>query len=136
MRTVYKCEYCETYTKQKTVMKNHEEKCGYNPQNKITDELVLKLSRINEDFIDSLIYVLTEDFNNDLDHFNEEFERATTRNCPASIYENKKEIINLLYRCKTKQSDTNDFKWFKKITKKDNSELIRAIREYLKKEVN
>lgn len=135
MKTVYKCEYCETYAGNKTLVEKHEEKCGYNPKNKITDNMVLKLSRINEDFIDSLIYVLIEDFNNYLEFYNNEFERATRTNCPASIYENKGDMANLLYRCKVMQKDKDNFKYFKKINKRDNSELIHAIRTYLKYEV-
>lgn len=135
MKTVYKCEYCETCAKEKTLIEKHEEKCGYNPKNKITDKVVLKLSRINEDFIDSLMYVLIEDFNNDLKFYNNEFERATRTNCPASIYENKGDMTNILYRCKVMQNDKDNFKYFKEINKRDNSELIQAIRTYLKYEV-
>ena len=44
-------------------------------------------------------------------------------------------MSNLLYRCKVKQNDKDNFKYFKEINKRDNSELIQAIRKYLKYEV-
>ena len=132
MKTVYKCEYCDIWSEEERLIKSHEEECGYNPKNKIADEMVLKLSRINSHFKESLIYVLTEDFNKDLEFYNNEFERATTSNCPASIYDNKTEMTNLLFYCKAIQKDKSDFNYFKRIIKRDNPELIQTIRTYFK----
>ena len=132
MKTVYKCEYCDKWEETEELIIEHEEKCGYNPKNEITDEMVLKLSRINEHFEDSLIYVLTEDFNEDLKYYSKEFERSTTNNCPASIYEEKTKMINLLFYCKAIQKDKNNFNYFKRVTKIDNPELIQAIRTYFR----
>lgn len=131
MKAVYKCEYCDKWEETQELIKSHEEICGYNPKNEITDEMVLKLSRVYEHIYDSLIYILTEDYDTKLDFYSDEFERATKNNCPASIYENKEEIGNLIYRSKNIQRES-DFNWFKKITKRDNPELIQAIRTYFK----
>ena len=131
MKQVYKCEFCEEISEDKETILKHEKECGSNPKNKITNEMVLKLSRIYEHFEDSLIYVLLQDYTKkDIDFYIDEFDRAQNNNCPASIFENKRELDNILRR--RIQIDRECRTWFENLTKRDNPELISAIRSYLK----
>ena len=93
--------------------------------------MVLKLSRIYEHFEDSLIYVLLQDYTKkDIDFYIDEFDRAQNNNCPASIFENKRELDNILRR--RTQIDRECRTWFENLTKRDNPDLISEIRSYLK----
>ena len=58
MKQVYKCEYCDEISENKLEIQEHEKICGRNPKNKIDDEIILKLSRLNNHVIESLIYIL------------------------------------------------------------------------------
>lgn len=131
MKIVYECEFCDETSEDKEKILLHEKSCGSNPKNKIKDETVLKLSRIQEHFIDSLIYVLLNDFTEErLEFYNEEFVRATRTNCSASIYENKEALKNVFID--VRHFRHNETKYFKDITSRDNPELIDAIRTYLR----
>lgn len=130
MKQVYQCEYCDETSISRNEMIKHEKYCERNPENKINNEIVLKLSRIKDDFIDSLIYVLLNDYKEkDIKFYSDEFKRATDRNCPASIYENK----NMMYSIFSKvvYFRKNETRYFNERIKKDNSELIKAIRSYM-----
>lgn len=131
MKLVYKCEYCDEILENKNEMSKHEIECGSNPSNKISDETVIKLSRIQDHFIDSLVYVLLNDFKKEtIEFYEEEFERASRNNCPASVNENKREMRNVF--TDVKHFRYNETKYFKDITLRDNPEFIDAIRTYLK----
>ena len=73
MKIVYKCEYCDEINENKNEIKNHELKCGYNPKNQIDDEIILKLSRINESVEYAIRYILLKDYEDKLDYFYDEF---------------------------------------------------------------
>lgn len=131
MKQVYKCEFCDEISKNKIKIQEHEKICGYNPKNKIDNEIVLKISRLYEHVEESLIYILLSEYGKKIDFYIDEFDRATKTNCPASIYENKDELCSILSRAKRIERES-DFKWFMEITKRDNPELIQAIKTYLK----
>ena len=131
MKQVYQCEYCDEILENSIEMSKHEKECGSNPINEINDEIVIKLSRIYEHFKDGLIYVLLEDFDEKTINFYEnEFERATSDNCPASVFENKRELKNIFID--VNHFRYNETKYFKDITKRDNFEFIKAIRIFFK----
>ena len=131
MKKVYKCEFCDEIMEDKIEMNKHEIECGSNPKNKIKDEIVIKLSRIYDHFIDSLVYVLLNDFKEEKIKFYEgEFERASRNNCPASVNENKREMESVFID--VKHFRYNETKYFKDITLRDNPEFIESIRTYLK----
>lgn len=131
MKQVYQCEYCDEILENRDEMSKHEKKCGRNPKNRIDNETVIKLSRIYGHFTDSLIYVILNDFSEEkIKFYDNEFERATNNNCPASIYENKRKIHNVFVSVDYfRRNETN---YFNKITKRDNPELIEAIRTFLR----
>lgn len=131
MKQVYQCEYCNETLENSIEMDKHEKECGSNPKNKISDKVVIKLSRIYEHFKDGLIYVLLEDFDEEIISFYEnEFERATSNNCPASVFENKRELKDVFID--VNHFRYNETKYFKDITKRDNFEFIKAIRTFFK----
>ena len=131
MKQVYQCEYCDKILENSIEMNKHEKECGSNPKNRIDDEIVIKLSRIYEHFKDGLIYVLLEDFDEKTICFYEkEFERATRNNCPASIFENKKELKSIFID--VNHFRNNETKYFKDITRRDNFEFINSIRTFLR----
>ena len=134
MEIVYLCNFCEEYFKEKDEAEKHEDVCGGNPKNKITNKEVLKLSRIKDDFEEALEYMFLFKYNeNDLEVFKKEFNRATANNCPASIYENAKYILDIIRSTEYIRADTN-LKWFKNIVERDNSRFIDAIEKYMKEE--
>lgn len=130
MEQVYKCEFCDETSKNKAEMEKHEKECGYNPKNEINDEIIKKLSRIKKSVEDATMYVLLTDYNNKLDYFYDECDRATRKNCVASIYEQKDEIQYLI--SSAKRIEKEELKWFLKITKRDKPEFIEAIRTYIR----
>lgn len=130
MEQVYKCEFCDEISKNKAEIEKHEKECGYNPKNKINDEIIKKLSRVKESVEDAIMYVILTDYNNKLDYFYDECDRATNKNCVASIYEQKDEIQYLISRAK--RIEKEEIKRFLKITKRDKPEFIEAIRTYIK----
>lgn len=130
MKQVYKCEFCDEISNNKAEMEKHEKECGYNPKNEINDEVVKKLSRIKSSIEEATIYILLTDYENKLDYFYDECDRATTRNCVASIYEQKNEIQYLISRAKRIKKE--GLKYFLGITKRDKPEFIEAIRTYIK----
>ena len=131
MKQVYQCEYCDEILENSIEMKKHEGECGSNPKNKINDEIVIKLSRIFEHFKDGLAYVLLEDFDEKtMEFYENEFERASSNNCPASVFENKRELKDVFID--VKYCRYNETKYFKDMTKRDNFEFIEAIRTFLR----
>lgn len=131
MKQVYKCEFCDEIIEDEGEMNKHEIKCGSNPKNKIKDEIVIKLSRAYKHFKDSLVYVLLNDFKKEkIEFYEREFERASTNNCPASVYENKKELKDIFID--VKHFRYNETKYFTDMTKRDNPEFIEAIRVFLR----
>lgn len=130
MKQVYKCEFCDEVSEDKAQIIEHEKECGHNPKNKINDEIIKKLSRIKTSVEDAILHVLLTDYNNKLDYFYDECDRATNKNCVASIYEQKDEIQYLISRAKS--IDKKELNWFLDITKRDKPEFIDAIRTYIK----
>lgn len=130
MKQVFKCEYCEEISENKTEIEEHEKQCGYNPKNEIDNKTILKLSGIPESVEDAIIYVLLADYKKDLNYFFDEFDRATSRNCVASIYKKKSYIKGIISRAKGIEKE--EFKWFMNITQRDKPEFIEAIRTYIK----
>lgn len=132
MKKIYKCEFCDKISNSKEDILEHEKICGYNPKNEISDEIVIKLSRIYNHLGESLIYIITQYFSNKIDLYLKEFDRATTTNCPASVWENKDLLRSILVKSKRLKNGLDDWKYFSKITERDNPELIEAIKIYLK----
>lgn len=129
MKKVYKCEFCDEVSEYEKQIIEHEKICGYNPKNKIDNEVIKKLSSIRNSFEDAIIYILLTDYKNDLEFFYDEYERATETNCIASIYEEKERIQYLISRAKN--IEKQELKWFLDITKRDKPEFINAIRTYI-----
>lgn len=132
MKKLYKCEFCSKISNSKEDILEHEKICGYNPKNEISDEIVIKLSRIYNHLGESLIYIITQYFSDKIDLYLKEFDRATTTNCPESVWKNKDLLRSILGKSKRLKNGLDDWKYFSKITERDNPELIEAIKIYLK----
>lgn len=130
MKRVYKCEFCDEVSEDKAQIIEHEKECGYNPKNTIDDEVIIKLSRIKYSVDEAITYILLTDYNDKLNYFYEECDRATSSNCVASIYQKKDDIKGLISRAKRIYRE--ELKWFLKITQRDKPEFIDAIRTYIK----
>ena len=130
MKIFYKCEYCDEINENENEIKIHELKCGYNPKNQINDDIILKLSRINEAVEYAIRYILLKDYEDKLDYFYDEFNRATSDNCACSIYNQSRNMKSLIRR--TQNIDKKEIDWFFGIVERDNKEFIDAIRTFIK----
>lgn len=130
MKQVYKCEFCKEISENKKEILNHENICGSNPINTISDEIITKFSRIEKSVEDAMTYVLLSDYKEKLNYFYDEYDRATKTNCLGSIYEQSGKIKGLISRAK--RIERNEFKWFMNITQRDKPEFIDAIRTYIR----
>lgn len=130
MFKVNKCSYCDYISESEDVIKEHEQKCGHNPINKVDDEDILKISITIDKFEDAFRYVLLNDYYDKLDYFYKELERTTMTNCRATIYENRDYIKHLINA--TNRIEKKEVKWFNSINERDCMELINAIRICIK----
>lgn len=130
MKQVYKCEFCKEISENKKEILSHENICGSNPINTISDEIITKFSRIEKSVEDAMIYVFLSDYKDKLNYFYTEYDRATETNCLGSIYEQSGKIKGLISRAK--RIERNEFKWFMNITQRDKPEFIDAIRTYIR----
>ena len=130
MKQVYKCEYCRwVFDEDKSVVEKHEEECGGNPKNKITDETLIKLSRLRDIFDDVVTYLFLTKYKDKRIFFKDELERANNKNCPASVYEQSNNLRCLLGSSWRIQRE--DLKWFLSITERDYKDIIEAVIKYL-----
>lgn len=129
MKQVYKCEYCSTIGEDKKLIEEHEEECGSNPKNKISDKTLIKLSRLKDILDDVIEYLFLTKYKDKRIFFKDEVIRANQNNCPASVYEQSNNLRCLLGRSWRTQKE--DLKWFLKITERDYKDIIEAITKYL-----
>ena len=130
MKQVYKCEYCSwVFDEDKSVVEKHEEECGGNPKNKITDETLIKLSRLRDILDDVIVYLFLTKYKDKRIFFKDEVLRASNKNCPASVYEQANNLRCLLGRSWRIQRE--DLKWFLNITERDYKDIIEAIIKFL-----
>lgn len=136
MEQVYKCEYCMfAFDKDKSMIEKHEKECGGNPKNKITDETLIRLSRIKGVVDDVITYILLTKLKDKRICFKDEVNRASKYNCPASLYEQAKHLNFLID--KSWKIQKRDLKWFLDITERDYSDFIKVFTNYLENlEVN
>ena len=129
MKQVYKCEYCSTNGEDKKIIEEHEEECGSNPKNKITDETLIKLSKLGEMLEDVITYLFLTKYKDKRIFFKDEVIRANRNNCPASVYEQSNNLRCLLGR--SWQIQEKELKWFLNITERDYKDIIEVITKYL-----
>ena len=89
MKAVFKCDFCEETFENEIEAVEHEEKCGRNPENKITDCTITRLSMILYD-LNEIIGAVISDFGDErIDFLIEETGRADRCNCPFTVYQYK-----------------------------------------------
>ncbi len=97
MRQTWQCDYCGEVFLTKEEVVEHEKRCGKNPENKITDPTIFRLSMI----LDGLPWVIATalyELRDDLPFLIREVERAGKDNCPHTIYEHKNQMIYCLQK--------------------------------------
>ena len=67
MKQVYKCDFCDNIFESEAEAEIHEKRCGHNPNNKINDKLVFRLSMIYESLPKIIACALYEVAKNELD---------------------------------------------------------------------
>lgn len=133
MRQTWQCDYCnKTFpTKEETV--EHEKICGKNPENKITDPTIFRLSMI----LDELPWVIATalyELRDDLPFLICEVERAGTNNCPYTIYDHKCRMIDCLQKAQGIANSRRPLKTTKlQDIEKHYPELLTAILDTLKR---
>lgn len=101
MKQVYKCDFCNEVFLSETEAEAHEKQCGYNPDNKIKDKLVFRLSMIYETLSKIIACSLCEVAEDELDFLYSETNRASETNCPSTIYQHKGKMLWVLSEAKT-----------------------------------
>ena len=134
MRYVYKCDFCKEVFDSKLLAEEHEEKCGYNPKNKIDNKIVFRLSMIHESLANIIACALYEVAKDELVSCYLEAERATTTNCPYTILGHKQIMLNELrsaedVKRKHKGRNSNTYK----DVEKEYPELLKAMIDTLER---
>lgn len=121
MKQVYKCDFCNKTFETKADAEMHEERCGHNPNNKINNKLVFRLSMIYETLPRIIACALYEVANDELDFLYAETERADETNCPYTIKKNKNSMLYVLSSAETVKN---------KHTGRNSSTYKDVIKEY------
>ena len=112
MRQTWQCDYCGEVFLTKEEAAEHEKNCGRNPENKITDPTIFRLSMILNELpwvIATALYELRDD----LPFLICEVKRAGTNNCPYMIYEYKYRMIDCLQKAQAIADSSNQSKAIK-----------------------
>lgn len=104
MKNVWKCDYCEKTFSIEEIAKEHEESCGKNPKNKITNKTILRLSMIYEEMDCIIASALAKTEIHDYDVLLSEIMRANKYNCPFTVYQNRQRIVNCIQKSVSIQS--------------------------------
>ena len=134
MKQVYKCDFCDEVFPNKTEAEEHEKRCGYNPENKINDKLVFRLSMIFESMLQILACALNEIAEDELDWLYCEVDRATQTNCPFTISRHKNKMLCVLREAKivkNKHEGRNSSTY--NDVNKEYPEIYKAVVETLKR---
>lgn len=89
MKTVFKCDFCEKTFENEIEAVEHEKECGKNPENKITDCTITRLSMILYELNRIVGAVISDVRSEQIDFLIEENERADKFNCQFTVYQNK-----------------------------------------------
>lgn len=89
MKAVFKCDFCDETFENEIETVEHEKKCSRNPENKITDCTITRLSMILYELNEIIGAVISDLRGKQIDLLIEENERADSENCPFTIYQNK-----------------------------------------------
>ena len=128
MKQVYKCDFCDNIFETKADAEIHEERCGRNPNNKINDKVVFRLSMIYESLQRIIACALYEVAEENLDFLYAETERADQNNCPYTIKQNQGRMLDALRVAKlvTNKHDGRNSSTYKDVVK-ENPELFQAM---------
>lgn len=96
MKQVYQCDYCDEVFSSEAEAMSHEDKCGRNPKNKITDRTVFRLSMIFGSLPTIIACALHEVAADELDYLYQEVERANSCNCPFMIKQEQSKMLRVL----------------------------------------
>lgn len=115
MKRVYKCDFCNEVFSNETEARMHEERCGYNPQNRVNNSVLFRLSMIYESFPKIVACALHEVAGTELDYLYSEAKRASDTNCFFALKQNQGRILSVLaYAGKVKEkyigSNSNTYK--------------------------
>ena len=76
MKRVYKCDFCDNIFESESEAEIHEKRCGHNPNNKINDKVVFRLSMIYDSLRKIIAGALYDVANDELDFLYTETEIA------------------------------------------------------------
>lgn len=128
MRQVYKCDYCDECFARETEARNHEDKCGHNPKNKISNRTVFRLSMIFHSLPTIIACALYEVAANELEHLYQETKRADSNNCAFVIKEQQLKMLMAISEAQNvmrKHSGRNSCAY--KDVEKEYPELLNAM---------
>ena len=128
MKQVYKCDFCEECFTNETKAIAHEDKCGYNPKNKIKDRTVFRLAMILESLPKIIACALYEVAEDELDHLYQETKRANRKNCHFMIYDHKDKMLRVIVDAMdvTRKHNGRNSCTYKDVAK-ENPELLKAM---------
>lgn len=133
MRQAWQCDYCGKVFLTKEECVEHEKNCGRNPENKITDPTIFRLSMILNE-LPWVIAIALYELRDDLPFLICEVERAGTNNCPYMIYEQRYRIIECLQKAQGIADSRRPLKTTKlQDIEKHYPELLTAILDTLKR---
>lgn len=128
MKQVYQCDYCDEVFSSEAESISHEDKCGRNPKNKITDRTVFRLSMIFDSLPTIIACALHEVAADELDYLYKEVERANSCNCPFMIKQEQSKMLWALQAAmdvKRKHKGRNSCTY--KDVERENPELLKAV---------
>lgn len=96
MKRVYRCDYCGECFAGETGARNHEDKCGRNPKNKVDDRIVFRLAMIFHSFPKIIACALNAVAADELEHLYRETERADSHNCAFMIKEQQGKMLRAI----------------------------------------
>lgn len=110
MRQVYKCSFCDYCSEDIAEMALHEEKCGDNPQNKITDKFLLFTADVVSDF-EYLMALAIKNLCSEekINFILGEVDRASNSNCAYFIYNNSRKLDSIFRIALHKEKE---IKWY------------------------
>lgn len=127
MEIVWKCDFCNETFPTRDQAEMHEMKGGSNPQNKVTDKIILRLADVLYDLPDIIAAALVRQ-NSNIEYLLAEVKRAGTRNCPFMVYKKKDAIISALYSAETIADSRKGLRTTKEQDiEKDYPELLEAF---------
>ena len=89
MQAVFKCDFCEKTFENELETVKHEKECGKNPENKITDCTITRLSMILYELNRIIGAVISDVRSEQIEYLIEENERADENNCQFTVYKSK-----------------------------------------------